>query len=104
MKSTALSTPATVANSVGKVNSRISEFDRCIEAQLDIKRRIDIRRDRRERSSMKISVLGRDNGASKAMPVTAEANDWLAGTTIGFAVLVTVAWNGLLLWLIWQLF
>jgi hypothetical protein len=53
---------------------------------------------------MKISVLGRDYGASKAIPVTAESNDWLAGATIGFAVLLTVAWNGLLLWLIWQLF
>jgi hypothetical protein len=53
---------------------------------------------------MKISVLGRDYGASKAMPITAEANDWLAGATIGFAVLLTIAWNGLLLWLIWQLF
>jgi hypothetical protein len=52
---------------------------------------------------MKISVLGRDYGASKTIPVTAE-NDWLAGATIGFAVLLTVAWNGLLLWLIWQLF
>jgi hypothetical protein len=53
---------------------------------------------------MKISVLGRDYGASKAMTGATEASDWLAGTTIGFAVLLTVAWNGLLLWLIWQLF
>jgi len=53
---------------------------------------------------MKISVLGRDYGASRTIPVTAGPNDWLAGATIGFAVLLTVAWNGLLLWLIWQLF
>ena len=53
---------------------------------------------------MKIFELGRGYGAPKAIPVTAVANDWLAGATIGFAVLLTVAWNGLLLWLIWQLF
>jgi hypothetical protein len=53
---------------------------------------------------MKISVFGRGYGASKTIPVAAKTIDWLAGATIGFAVLLTVAWNGLLLWLVWQLF
>jgi hypothetical protein len=53
---------------------------------------------------MKISVLGRDYGASKTTPDAAETNDWLVGAFMGFVVLLTVAWNGLLLWLIWQLF
>jgi hypothetical protein len=92
------------ASFVGKVNGLNSKFDRCIGTQVDIEHRFDIRRDSKDRSSMKISILGRDYGASKAMPVMAEANDWLVGVTIGFAVLLTVAWNGLLLWLIWQLF
>jgi hypothetical protein len=104
MKTAALSTSATGASSDGKVNSRNSKFDRCIGTQVDIERRFDICRDHKDRSAMKISVLGRDYGASKAMPGTAEASDWLAGATIGFAALLTVAWNGLLLWLMWQLF
>jgi len=53
---------------------------------------------------MNNSVLSSEYTASKAMPVTAETNDWLAGATIGFAVLLTLVWNGLLVWLIWQLF
>jgi len=53
---------------------------------------------------MKISVLTRDDGGSKSMPVTAGTTTWLAGAVIGFAVLLTLAWNALLLWLTLQLF
>jgi hypothetical protein len=53
---------------------------------------------------MRISLESRQYAASKAKAITTEATDWWIGATMGFAVLVTLAWNGLLLWLIYQLF
>ena len=57
-----------------------------------------------DKSVMNISLKNSAYDSSKAEPITSEATDWRVGATMGFAVLVTVAWNGLLLWLIWQLF
>jgi len=53
---------------------------------------------------MRISLLSRQYDASKDKHLSTEATDWLVGATMGFVVLLTVAWNGLLLWLAWQLF
>jgi hypothetical protein len=53
---------------------------------------------------MNISLDSRAYDASKAEPITTEATDWRVGATMGLAVLLTLAWNGLLIWLIWQLF
>ena len=73
----------------------------------DIEERSGIRRKRiisTDRSVMNISLASRAYKSSKAEPITTEATDWRVVATMGFAVLVTVAWNGMLLWLIWQLF
>jgi hypothetical protein len=53
---------------------------------------------------MSISFEDRAYDASNAEPITIEATDWRVVATIGIVLLVTVAWNGLLLWFIWQLF
>jgi hypothetical protein len=55
-------------------------------------------------SVMSISLEDRAYNASNAEPITTEATDWRVVATIGLVLLVTVAWNGLLLWFIWQLF
>jgi hypothetical protein len=57
-----------------------------------------------DRSAMRTSLESHQYAASKAKTITTEAADWWVGATIGFAVLVTLAWNALLLWLICQLF
>jgi hypothetical protein len=53
---------------------------------------------------MSISLEGRACEASNAEPITTEATDWRVVSTMGVAVLLTLAWNGLLLWVIWELF
>jgi hypothetical protein len=53
---------------------------------------------------MNISLESRAFDASKAEPLTTEATDWRVYAAIGIAVLLTLAWNGLLLWLLWELF
>jgi hypothetical protein len=53
---------------------------------------------------MRISLVSRGYGESKAKLATSETTDWLVAAAMGFAVLLTIAWNGLLFWLIGQLF
>jgi hypothetical protein len=53
---------------------------------------------------MRLSLLSRQYDTSKDKHLSTGATDWLVGATMGVVVLLTVAWNGLLLWLAWQLF
>jgi hypothetical protein len=53
---------------------------------------------------MRISLLSRAYDGSKAKSLPAETTEWWIVATMGFVLLLTLAWNGLLIWLACQLF